>query len=94
MKDNSNKSVFKKKEITTASGLSVKVVYKNAKEKRLVAGGAITEEDAKMDEKAKEAISVAIKKKKILAKPVAVYDKINHKTYLEYNDGKREEIKQ
>ncbi|MCR4647474.1 MAG: hypothetical protein K5776_00180 [Lachnospiraceae bacterium] len=46
-----------------------------------------------MDKRAKEAISVAIKKRKVLEKPLAVYDKNSQKTYLEYADGKKEEVR-
>ena len=92
-KTSTAKNVIRKNSIKTSSGLTVKVAHKCATRKRLVAGGVITKEDADMDKKAKEAISAAIKKSKVLAKPIAVYDKDSHKTYLEYSDGKRKEIK-
>jgi hypothetical protein len=93
MKNDNTKRAVQKKEIKTPSGLTVKVAYKSAGAKRLLENGVITEEDAEMDKRAKEAISVAIKKRKVLAKPVAVYDKKTQKAYLEYADGKRKEVK-
>lgn len=91
-KSSTVKNVIRKNSVKTRSGLTVKVAYKCATHKRLVESGTISKEDADMDKKAKEAISAAIKKRKVLAKPIAVYDKDSHKTYLEYSDGKRKEI--
>ena len=93
MKEKNNKSVVQKKEIKTTSGLTVKVAYKSASPKKLMDNGVITEEDVDMDKRAKEAIAVAIKKKKILNKPTAVYDVKCKKTYLEYTNGERKEVK-
>ena len=59
MKDN-NKNVVQKKEIKTTSGMTVKVAYKGVSSKILMEKGVITEEDADMDKRAKEAIAVAI----------------------------------
>ncbi len=76
----------------TPSGFTVNVAYKNAKTARLVDSGIITDNEAEMDRRAKEAISAAINKNKVCSKPVAVYDRVNKKAYLEYSDGKRKAI--
>ena len=38
------------------------------------------------------AVSMAIKKAKVLGKPIAKYDRVTGMTYLEYIDGRREII--
>ncbi|MCD8018960.1 MAG: hypothetical protein LUF92_05060 [Clostridiales bacterium] len=49
----------------------------------------ISENDAEMDARAKEAVRVAIAKAKFCKKPVAKYDITSHKAYIEYPDGSR-----
>ncbi len=51
--------------------------------------GYISESDAEMDARASHAVKVAIEKAKICKKPVAKYDKVNKKAYLEYANGER-----
>ena len=86
-------SVSIKKEYRLPSGKKVLVVGKNASEKSLLQSGVITDSDAEMDKRARIAIKTAINKTKVLGKPVAVYDVKTKKSYLEYSDGKREEIR-
>ena len=93
MKENNSKKVVQKNEIKTVSGLTIKVAYKSASSKKLMDSGVITEEDAEMDKRARAAIEGAIKKKKILNKPITVYDVKCKKTYLEYANGERKEVK-
>ena len=45
-----------------------------------------------MDNRATIAVSMAIKKAKVLGKPIAKYDRVTGMTYLEYIDGRREII--
>lgn len=48
-----------------------------------------TKEDAKQDKLFKEAVKMAVKRQQLLGKPVARYDAVTGKAYLEYPDGKR-----
>ena len=48
----------------------------------------ITEYDAEMDRRAREAVKSAINRAKICNKPIAKYDKINKKAYIETPEGK------
>ncbi len=49
----------------------------------------ISESDAEMDARASYAVKAAIQKAKICKKPVAKYDKVNKRAYLEYANGER-----
>lgn len=75
------KEIISKQQFKTKSGFTVNVAYKIAKTARLVDSGIITDNEAEMDRRAKEAISAAIKKNKVCSKPVAVYDRVNKKAY-------------
>ena len=46
-----------------------------------------TQEDEDMDARARQAVKVAIEKAQFLKKPIAKYDKVNKRAYLEYPDG-------
>ena len=70
-------------------GLSAK---KNYSRKAFVKTGVIPDNDNEMDNRAIAAVTIAIKKTKILGKPIAKYDKETETAYLEYADGRREII--
>lgn len=47
----------------------------------------ITVQDAEMDARAKQAVRVAVEKAEFCKKPIAKYDKVLKKAYVEYADG-------
>ena len=47
-----------------------------------------TKEDAKQNKLFKEAVKLAVKRQKLLGKPVARYDASTGKAYMEYPNGK------
>jgi hypothetical protein len=47
-----------------------------------------TKEDAKQNKLFKEAVKLAVKRQKLLGKPIARYDAATGKAYMEYPDGK------
>jgi hypothetical protein len=48
---------------------------------------AISDNDAEMDKRAVQAVKSAVNKAKICKKPVAKYDKVAKKAYIQYSDG-------
>jgi hypothetical protein len=64
--------------------LSVKVV---TGDNLSVQDQIITERDAEMDSRATAAVRSAIDKAKICKKPIAKYDPVTKKAYVEYADG-------
>ncbi len=63
---------------------NVRIARKNASEKKLVENGFISEKDVEMDKRARAAVSAAINKLEIKQKPIAKYDAVTQKEYLEY----------
>jgi hypothetical protein len=53
---------------------------------------SISESDAEMDYRATAAVRSAIDKAKICKKPIAKYDTVTKKAYLEYADGKKQYV--
>ena len=82
----------KKEPVILKSGRKVTVAQKNYSSKGLVQSGVISSRDYEMDNRATIAVSMAIKKAKVLGKPIAKYDRVTGMTYLEYIDGRREII--
>lgn len=50
---------------------------------------ALTESDIEMDERVQAAVKSAIERAKVCKKPIARYDPVAKKTYMEYPDGTR-----
>ena len=48
---------------------------------------AISHNDIEMDKRAQQAVRAAIEKAKFCKKPVALYDKVKKKAYIQYADG-------
>lgn len=48
----------------------------------------VTVRDIEMDKRAKQAVKAAVSKAEVCNKPVAKYDKVQKKAYLEYPDGR------
>lgn len=49
----------------------------------------ISENDAEMDVRAKEAVKSAIQKAKTCKKPIAKYDRVSQKAYIETANGEK-----
>ena len=49
----------------------------------------ISQNEAEMDKRAKEAVKSAIHKAKTCRKPIARYDRVRQKAYIETEDGRR-----
>ena len=49
----------------------------------------ITSNDAEMDARAKQAVKAAVSKAEFCKKPIAKYDKITKKAYIEYANGEK-----
>lgn len=52
----------------------------------------ISESDAEMDDRATAAVRSAIDKAKICKKPIAKYDMVTKRAYVEYADGEKEYV--
>jgi hypothetical protein len=73
------------------------VKLKNGKNIKVVAAferqNAISKNDAEMDERAVQAVKSAVNKAKICKKPVAKYDKVAKKAYIQYANGEIKYVK-
>lgn len=54
--------------------------------------GVISNRDAEMDARAVQAVKSAVKKAEFCKKPVAKYDKVAKKAYVQYADGVRKYV--
>jgi hypothetical protein len=54
---------------------------------------AISDNDAEMDKRAVQAVKSAVNKAKICKKPVAKYDKVAKKAYIQYANGEKKYVK-
>lgn len=52
----------------------------------------ISVQDDEMDKRAEKAVEAAVEKAVICKKPVAKYDKVSKKAYLEYSDGEKKYV--
>ena len=85
---------LKKETIILKSGKRITVAKKNYSSERLAKAGDISCRDLEMDRRAVLAVKRALEKAKIFGKPIARYDKETGTAYLEYADGRRENIEQ
>lgn len=53
---------------------------------------AISENDAEMDLRVREAVKFAINRAKICKKPIAKYDRIRKRAYIETADGEKKYV--
>ncbi len=67
----------------TGKKLSVKVVHASKQ------GGAISVRDAEMDARATQAVKAAVAKAQFCKKPIAKYDLLTKRAYVEYANGER-----
>lgn len=70
-----------KKEIKI-DNMTIKVIKKNISTEELVEKGVISAQDAEMDRRAREAVSIAKRQAKVCKKPIAMYDKKQKKPYF------------
>ena len=70
----------------------MRTLYRNNLLLNLLSKDGISENDAEMDIRAKEAVRSAINKAVICKKPVAKYDRVTKKAYIETADGDRKYV--
>lgn len=63
------------------NGMEIKVIDAQEKDTYL------TQDDIDMDTRAKAAVNAELNKAKICGKPIARYDKITKRAFIEYADG-------
>ena len=68
---------------------SIKIV---TKDDNLVKNKIISQSDAEMDNRATEAVRSALSKAKFCKKPIAKYDVISKRAYVELADGERKYV--
>ena len=66
---------------------NVKVVDSSNKRK------FISDSDAEMDARAVEAVRAAVSRAEVCKKPIAKYDVVTKKAYVEYPDGRRVDVR-
>ncbi|MGN1305128.1 MAG: hypothetical protein ACI4YB_08850 [Oscillospiraceae bacterium] len=74
------------KTVTLRNNRSVTVISSNTP------NDGISKSDAEMDKRAREAVRSAINKAVICKKPIAKYDKVNKRAYIETADGERKYV--
>ena len=83
----SNSSIIKKE--IKIEDMTIKVIKRNISTAKLVEQGVISEQDAEMDKRAREAVSIAKRQAKVCNKPIAMYDKETKKPYLVTASGRK-----
>jgi len=77
--------------------MSVTVINKNKRPIKVISPSEqdkhISSEDAEMDARAVAAVKAAVEKAKLCKKPVAKYDPVLKKAYLEYANGEVKYVK-
>ena len=53
----------------------------------------ISDSDAEMDARAVEAVRAAVSRAEVCKKPIAKYDVVTKKAYVEYPDGRRVDVR-
>lgn len=53
----------------------------------------ISKQDAEMDARATQAVKAAVTKAQFCKKPIAKYDEVEKKAYIEYADGARKYVR-
>ncbi len=73
--------------------MSGKIVKKDNLNIRVIMPGEVdenlTEDDIEMDKRVNAAVKAAIERAKVCKKPIARYDPVAKKAYMEYPDGTR-----
>lgn len=67
----------------------IKVVKKNTSTAKMLENGVISEQDAEMDKRAREAVAIAKRQAKVCNKPIAIYDRKSKKPYLVNSSGEK-----
>ena len=71
------------------NNMTIKVVKKNISTAKMVENGIISEQDAEMDKRAREAVDIAKRQATVCNKPIAVYDKKSKEPSLLDASGER-----
>lgn len=69
--------------------MSVKIVTDKGDR---IGNNIISERDVEMDNRAAAAVRSAITKAKVCKKPIAKYDPVTQKAYIEYSDGEKKYV--
>ena len=69
--------------------MSVKIVTDKGDR---IGNNIISERDVEMDNRAAAAVRSAITKEKVSKKPIAKYDPVTQKAYIEYSDGEKKYV--
>lgn len=77
-----------KKEIVI-NDMVIKVIQKNVSTAKMLENGVISEQDAEMDRRAREAVAIAKRQAKVCNKPIAMYDRENREPYLLNSSGEK-----
>lgn len=77
-----------KKEIVI-NDMVIKVIKKNVSTAKMLENGVISEQDAEMDRRAREAVAIAKRQAKVCNKLIAMYDRQNRKPYLLNSYGEK-----
>lgn len=85
------KNTIIKKDIQI-NDMKIKVVKRNTSIVKMLENGVISEQDAEMDRRAREAVAIAKRQAKVCKKPIAMYDKESKKPYLLNPSGERVSI--
>ena len=67
--------------VVELNGMTIKVIDSQEKD------AFLTQDDINMDIRANAAVKAALNKAKICGKPIARYDIVTHRAYIEYADG-------
>ena len=79
-----------KTRIKQVGKISVNVV--TDKRESLLSNHLITESDAEMDSRATAAVRSALDRAKVCKKPIAKYDTVTKRAYVEYADGEKKYV--
>ena len=83
----SNNSIVKKE--VKMDEMTIEVIKRKRPTVKMVEQGVIAEQDAEMDKRAREAVSIAKRQAKVCNKPIAMYDKEKKKPYLVTASGRK-----
>jgi len=85
------KNTVIKKDIVI-NDMTIKVVKKNTSTVKMLENGIISEQDAEMDKRAREAVAIAKRQARVCNKPIAMYDRENKRPYMLDPSGERVNI--
>ena len=84
--DNAKRKLAPINTVKIGNGRTIKIVAPNNQKSE------ISSRDAEMDIRAIQAVKFALAKAEVCKKPVAKYDKVTKRAYVEYADGERKYV--